>query len=193
MSVEVLPATSERFADVESALTGGGDGADCQCQWWMLRNADFARTPLPERERMLRTELAAPRSPGFVAYVDDAAAGWVRVGPRTDQKRLAHTRAVAGFSPEPLDDPDVWAVTCFSVRKEYRRHGLMAALLDAAIAHARENGARVLEAYPLDPRVKKFPANELYRGVVAVFEDAGFEVVARPRPERPIMSLALRA
>ena len=56
---------------------------------------------------------------------------------------------------------------CFVVRREHRREGLNARLLDAAVEHARKHGARLIEAYPIDPDVgTKKPANDLYHGVV---------------------------
>ena len=64
--------------------------------------------------------------PALIAYVDGEAAGWVRVGPRTAQMRIGRTRDIAANTPEPLDDPDVWAVSCFVVRREHRGQGLNA-------------------------------------------------------------------
>lgn len=192
MSVEILPATAARFDDAEHALTGGGDGPSCQCQWWTIPAAEFRDTTREQKAEMLRAEMTTDPLPGLIAYADGDAAGWVRVGPRTDQPRLLRTRVVRAHSPEPLDDPSVWAISCFSVRKEHRRSGLMAGLVDAAVDHARGHGARVVEAYPFDPAVKKRPSNELYRGVLSVFTAAGFEVVARPSEDRAIVSLTLR-
>jgi GNAT superfamily N-acetyltransferase len=191
MTVQILPATADRFDDAEHALTGGGDGPSCQCQWWTISAGEFRDTTREQKTDMLRAEMAAERSPGLVAYVDGQAAGWVRVGPRTDQPRLLRTRVVAGHSPEPPDDPSVWAVSCFAVRKEHRRSGLMPALLDAAVEHAREHGARVVEAYPFDVSTRKRPSNELYRGVLSVFTAAGFTVIARPTADRALVSLTL--
>ncbi|WP_322409354.1 GNAT family N-acetyltransferase [Microbacterium invictum] len=188
MSVEILPATSERHDDAVHALAHG-DGLSCLCQWWMVRPSDFAALTQQDRERMLRDDLSAPVAPGLVAYRDGEAAGWVRVGPRPAQARIARTRAILGHSHEPLDDPSVWAVTCFAIRREHRGEGLMRELLDAAVAHARAHGARVIEGYPLDPSVKKRTANDLYHGTVSVFESAGFEVVARPKPGSAIVAL----
>lgn len=190
MTVTILPATAARFDDVEHSLSGGGDGLSCQCQWWTLTNAQFQASGRDERERMLRAQVAAAPSPGLIAYVDGEAAGWVRVGPRTSQPRLSRTRDFAATN-EPWDDPSVWAVTCFVVRKEHRGQGLNQKLLDAAIQHARANGARVLEAYPNDTSATKRPSNELYRGILSVFEAAGFREIARPKPERVIVQLEL--
>ena len=190
--IRIEPVTADRFDDAQHALSGGGDGRSCQCQWWMMPNAEFQNASVEQRRRLLHDEVTAGPPPAMIAYVDDEPAGWVRVGPRTRQVRLARTRNYAAHSEEPWDDEDVWAVSCFVVRKEHRREGLNAGLLEAAIDHARAAGARVLEAYPLDPgsgRAKS--SNELYHGVLSTFEHAGFRVVARPRPDLAIVSLEL--
>jgi len=188
--ITIAPATADRFDDVERTFSGGGDGLSCQCQWWTLTNAQFQASDRHERERMLRAQVAAEPSPALIAYVDGEAAGWVRVGPRTAQPRLARTRDFAATN-EPWDDSTVWAVTCFVVRKERRGKGLNQQLLDAAIDHARTNGARVLEAYPTDTSATKRSSNELFRGILSVFVDTGFREIARPKPERVIVQLDL--
>ena len=189
-TITIEPATAGRFDDAEHALTGGGDGPSCQCQWWIMRNTDFQRTTREDREGMLRAELDGHPAPALVAYVDGEAAGWVRIGPRTTQPRLSRTRAFTA-SPHAWDDPTVWAVTCFVVRREHRGLGLMSRLLAAAVDHARDNGARVIEAYPIDTSVGSRASNELYTGILSVFEAAGFREVARPKPERVIVELRL--
>lgn len=190
--ITIEPATADRFDDAQQALTGGGDGKSCQCQWWTLTNAQFDATSQDERRELLRDEMADAPPPALIAYVDGEPAGWVRVGPRTRQLRLARTRAFAA-SEEPWEDEGVWAVTCFVVRREHRHQGLNAELLDAALDYARAAGARVVEAYPKDPRAgKKIPVNDLYHGVLSTFEAAGFREVARPRPDLAIVSLDLR-
>jgi GNAT superfamily N-acetyltransferase len=178
VEVRIEPADAARFADVQATLTGGGDGAGCQCQWWTLTNAEFGRTKRDERTELLRRELASPLAPGLVAYVDDTAAGWVRVGPRVPQARIGRSRGIRRETREPLDAPDVWAVTCFSVRREHRGVGLTGALLNAAIAFATEHGARVVEGYAYDTALGGVNVNDLYHGAVSTFEAAGFERIA---------------
>ncbi|MBN9176942.1 MAG: GNAT family N-acetyltransferase [Microbacterium sp.] len=188
--IEIRVASTDRFADAEHALTGGGDGASCWCQWWMLPNKDFNATSRDERRELLRADLTATPASALIAYVDGAAAGWVKVSPRPDQPRLARTRDFQQ-SPEPFDDPSVWAVTCFVVRREHRGAGLGARLLAAAVEHAHRHGARVIEGYPVDAAVKKTTSNELFHGALSTFFDAGFHEVARPKPARPIVALAI--
>lgn len=191
MTIEILPATSDRSDDAEVALDSG-DGPGCQCQWWLLTNAEFEKNSREQLTERFRTEMQGDRPPGLIAYVDGEPAGWVRVGPRTDHARLLRTRDVTTATAEPLDADDVWAVSCFVIRTAHRGQGLMKKLLDAAVTTARDAGARVVEAYPLDPAVSKRSANQLYRGTVSVFEDAGFDVVDRPKPDRALVSLTLR-
>ena len=193
-NITIEPATADRFDDAQHALTGGGDGRSCQCQWWTITNAEFQRTPIEQRREMLRDEMQAAPPPALIAYVDGEAAGWVRVGPRTRQIRLGRTRNFTAHSEEAWDDDAVWAVSCFVVRKEFRRQGLNARLLEAAVEFARAGGARVIEAYPMDPDAgKKIPVNDLYHGVLSTFEQAGFREIARPKPFLAIVALDLAA
>jgi len=114
----------------------------------------------------------------------------VKVSPRRDQPRLARTRNFQ-HSPEPFDDPSVWAVTCFVVRRQHRGQGLGRRLLHAAVEHARAHGARIVEAYPLDTAIAKTSSNALFHGALSTFVDAGFVEVARPKPNRPIVELTV--
>lgn len=188
--ITIEPATLPRFDDVQHAFSGGGDGGSCQCQWFMMRNREWEATDRNERTEMLRADMSDDLAPGLVAYVDGESAGWVKIAPRTRQPRLAFTKALAA-SPEPWDADDVWAVTCFVVRREHRGAGLNTRLLASAVDFARANGARVIEAYPIDTSVAQKRVNELFVGVLSTFLAAGFREVARAHPARPIMSLDL--
>ncbi|QUW18028.1 GNAT family N-acetyltransferase [Agrococcus sp. Marseille-Q4369] len=190
--VDIRPATPDRFPHAQRALSGGGDGRSCQCQWWTITNVEFQRSSVEERRELLRAELEGELAPALIAYVDGEAAGWVRVGPRTRQIRLSRTKQLASTTEEPWDDGSVWAVSCFVVRTEHRGEGLAGRLLAAAIDFAGSHGARVLEGYPVDPSEgRKKASNELYRGVVSTFARAGFREVGRPRPDRALYALDL--
>ncbi|MFK0400717.1 GNAT family N-acetyltransferase [Microbacterium sp. NPDC090225] len=190
-TITTEPATITRWDDVQHALTGGGDGASCQCIWPMLRNKDWNATTTPERTTMLHDEIDAGPPPGLIAYVDGEAAGWIRIGPRTVQRRLEHTRAIAAATEEPFDDASVWAVTCFVVRREHRGQGLNGALLHAAVEYARTAGARLIEGYPVDTGGTKQHANELFHGMLTTFLAEGFRARGELKPGRPLVTLDL--
>lgn len=107
-AIRVEAASAVPWADVEHSLTGGGDGGSCWCQWFTIPRKDFNASTRDGRRELLRREVATPSpAPGLVAYVDDEAAAWVRVGPRVGQPTLLRAKVVTAGSPEPLDDPDV--------------------------------------------------------------------------------------
>ncbi|GAA5152369.1 GNAT family N-acetyltransferase [Microbacterium pseudoresistens] len=188
VTITTKTATIAEWDDVQKALTGGGDGASCQCIWPMIPNKEWQASTRDERKQMLRAEVAATPSPGIVAYVDGEAAGWVRVGPRPAQQRLGRTRAIAAATQEPLDDASVWAVSCFSVRREHRRKGVTTALLDAAVAYAKESGARIIEGYPIDTSAVKTSSNDLFHGALSTFTNAGFTPDGELKPGRTLVT-----
>ncbi|MBW4041082.1 MAG: GNAT family N-acetyltransferase [Acidobacteria bacterium] len=187
----VVPATAADFAAVEHALTGGGDGGSCWCRWLLETRAAFDASSHEERRAALRDELAqAEVAPGLVARIDGEGVGWVRVAPRPAQPGVLRARIVRAGSDETPADGAVWAITCFVVRRERRGSGVAAALLQAAIGHAREHGARVIEGYPVDRGVRpKATSAELWHGTVGLFSRAGFEETGRPTPGRAVMTL----
>lgn len=188
-SVEIRPATAEHWQDVQHALTGGGDGRSCWCQYFMLSRREFDAVSREGKRDLLRHQLEN-LSPaiGLIGYVDDRAAGWIRLSPRTQQPGLLRTRVVRAGSALPAQDHDVWAVSCLIIRREFRSQGLAHELVGAAVDFARDNGATTIEAYPRDTAVRPADPNSLYVGTVSLFTRHGFEVVARPTPIRAVMS-----
>ena len=70
------------------------------------------------------------------------------------------------------------------MRIGYRRRGITAALIAAALEAARNAGAPTLEAYPFDAAVSPSASGT---GYASIFARAGFKTVARRVPARPIM------
>ena len=60
-------------------------------------------------------------------------------------------------------------------------------LIAGAVAHARENGATVVEAYPVDPDSPSYR----FMGFVPVFAAAGFTDLGRPGKRRHVMRRVL--
>jgi hypothetical protein len=77
-------------------------------------------------------------------------------------------------------------------RRSHRRQGVMDALIAAAVASAAAAGAPALEAYPVDTAAPGHTRN-LFPGTASAFARHGFEVVARRKPDRPVMRRILTA
>jgi GNAT superfamily N-acetyltransferase len=83
-----------------------------------------------------------------------------------------------------VDDLPVWSLSCFYVRKGYRKRGVPSTLIVAALETARRAGAPALEAYPLDAKLTPSASGT---GYLSAFQRAGFKIVTRHIPPRPIV------
>lgn len=193
--VEILPLTPARLPDLAALFGQGGDPRWCWCAFyrtregWPAKRADRIAPNRAILEDAVRTLQAEDRAPGLVAYRDGEAVGWVSLGPRTDYERLKHSVVL-----RRLDDKPVWSIVCFVVGRKSRGQGIANALLEAAIAYAREHGCTLLEAYPTDTSGKRIQAAYAYTGTLAMFERAGFEVAAERQfnPTSPIHPIVRR-
>lgn len=184
--IEVRDARAEQWADVVTVMGSRGDPARCFCQFFRMPVKQWQAGPREKLRDALREQVCDdPLPPGVVAYSEGEPVGWCAVSPRATYSRL-------GEIGNTLPDADgLWSVTCFVVRVGHRRQGIGSALLHGAVALAARNGARVVEAYPVDLAAKKASSAELYHGSLSTFLGAGFTEVARPSAHRPIVRRAL--
>jgi GNAT superfamily N-acetyltransferase len=125
--------------------------------------------------------IASGRVPGILAYDGARPVAWCSISPRAQHDGLQAMGAYRNFA-----NPDVWLVSCFYVAEAARGRGMMARLLEAGIAYAREHGAKVVEGYPGDER-SEGPGPGLYMGTASTFARLGFVEVARGAYNRPVM------
>jgi GNAT superfamily N-acetyltransferase len=190
---ELRAAPCVSVDDAVGVIEGPGDPGRCFCQFDRVRHAQFRTMPVEELKDRLATRIAGPgASPGVIATLDGDPVGWASVAPRSEFPRIRTSPSMT--TPElrvDLDDPGIWAVTCFVVRTGHRRQGVAGVLLAAAVEHARAFGAHTLEGYPLEPGLRRLSSADLYRGTLSLFLAADFDVVARPKEDRAIVRLAL--
>jgi GNAT superfamily N-acetyltransferase len=161
-------ATMDRWDDVVQLMGDTGE-AGCWCQAW--RGLDTkALSGGKSRPELLREQMrSGPPAPGYVAYLDGVAVGWVGVGVRTETPRLVQSRTIPA-----IDDLPVWSIGCFRIRPGYRRRGVARALLDAVVDAARRAGAPGVEAYPIDPEGRRVEVGAGFVGIASMFDAAGF-------------------
>jgi ribosomal protein S18 acetylase RimI-like enzyme len=190
--VLIRPVNQIPWSDTQTVFGTRGDPAGCWCQYFKVSNAHWRGGDRAEFAEALCTQVQSdPTPPGLIAYLGDEPVGWVAVEPRVRYPQLFAGRVVSTGSKEPHDDESVWAITCFVVRTGYRRRGIAQQLVRAAVSHALDHGARVIEGYPVDVAIKhKVSAAELYHGTVSLFAAVGFTIEARPIPGRALMRLS---
>jgi GNAT superfamily N-acetyltransferase len=173
-SVEVHPATPDRFGDVAAILAPSDpDAPACWCLSYRVPTAEFRDLPPGERPARLRRYAEDGVPPGVVGYVDGEPAGWCSVSPRSSHHRLTHSRTIP-----TIDDTDAWSIVCIVIRPAFRRQGLATHLLEGAIAFARDAGAPMLEAYPIELGAGRVSSAFAYVGTTRLFESVGFDRIA---------------
>jgi GNAT superfamily N-acetyltransferase len=193
----IVPANQATWADL-AAIFGSADSRRCNCQRFRSRGWFWDQATDEQRRAQLRDQTncddpEATSTAGRVAYLRDGGVpvGWVAVEPRTEYPRLLGLPTVwKGRPGEDKQDDGVWSVTCFVVRKGYRRRGITYALAAATVPYAKANGARALEGYAMRTQPgREITWGELHVGAVQVFTDAGFAQVSSPSVRRAVMRL----
>jgi len=186
------PLTPARWADLEElfGLPGGSIVRGCWCMYYR-RSGRAAGPPADENrgaahKQALGELVERGVVPGLIGYLGSSPAGWISLGPREDYLKLQRSPIM-----KPVDDTQVWSVVCSYVAKPYRGLGLQHRLLAAAIDFARDNGAKVLEAYPID-KAERSHDDFMFFGSRSLYERAGFTEVVRRSPTRVVMRRALR-
>ena len=184
MTYRIKPA-ADSFSDVEDLFGSNGAWSGCWCMWNRQTNSEFQEQNYEPNRELLRTNLAGGHEFGILAYDGDTPVGWAALAPRAEYSRLSRSPVT-----KPVDDTEVWSVTCFVVRRAHRGRGVATALLAGAEQRARELGATVLEGYPVAPD-GELGDTDAWHGLESMFIKAGFNEVARRKPRRPTYRKAL--
>lgn len=188
MALTVQPVTAALFDDVQAVLGERGQPSRCQCQGYRQGWYEQHSENVDGRRELLRDQVAEGH--GLLAHLDDEPVGWCSVAPRRDFSHLRKTTWQGRH--EDRDDPDVWAVTCFTTRAGFRRQGVMCALAGGTADLARAHGARCVEAYPMKPAPgAEVSWGEMHVGALSAFLAAGFRVVHTPSLRRAVVRLEL--
>jgi GNAT superfamily N-acetyltransferase len=184
--IEIHPATPERWADLEQLFGPRGATGGCWCMWWRLPRSEFDRNKGDGNREALRSLVNSGDPPGLLAYVDGEPAGWCALAPREVFGALERSRIL-----KRVDEQPVWSITCFFVAKAYRRQGVTARLLRAAVDYVAGRGGRIVEGYPVEPKSDDAPPVFIFTGIASTFREAGFTEAARRSETRPVMRCSI--
>jgi GNAT superfamily N-acetyltransferase len=179
--LEFRPLTPERWADLETLFGERGACGGCWCMYWRSRHKEFTAQKGEGNKKAFKKIVKSGEIPGIIAYEGGKPIGWCAVRPREEYPVLDGSRIL-----KPVDEEPVWSIVCQFILAPYRRQGISVKLLKAVIKHVKEQGGKIVEGYPHDPK-KDQPAAFVWTGLAPAFLEAGFEEVARRSATRPIM------
>ena len=188
----VVPATAERWADLEALFGKSGAAGGCWCMFWRMDRASYKLLKGEGTKAALRSMTLEGKVPGMLAYLDGAAVGWCGMGQREDFAALENSRIL-----KRLDDQPVWSIACFFVSRLYRKQRVTQALLEGAVAYAASQGAKIVEGYPIDLEAPQLQGQNLnsysgYMGIASVYRAVGFVEVARASDTQRIMRYTVK-
>ena len=182
------PLTLERWDDFVQLFEEHGIQNGCWCMYWRVKREDCQRGYGEGNKRAFKSIVDSGKIPGILAYFQARAVAWCSIAPREDYPVLERSRTL-----KRVDDQPVWSIACFFVSQPYRRNRMTEHLIRAAIDYAKQNGARIVESYPLRTEITKLLPYERYMGIQSTYERLGFQVVATRSERRPVMRYVIEA
>jgi len=176
----IRPLTPDLWPALEDLFGKGGASNGCWCMYWRI-GSEYHRRDRAENRSALHEIVKRGPPPGLLAFDGERAVGWCQLTPREDLHWLERARFF-----QRVDDEPVWAISCFYVRRGYRKRGVMSALIAEALRAAKRAHAPAVEAYPVDTTCSGATSN-VFTGTMAAFERAGFRTVAIRQESRPIL------
>jgi len=176
LSADTWPA----FADLVARHNGVFGG--CWCTKFHSLSRDKDRTY--ESNRNLKSRLVEQgRAHAALVFDGDEAVAWAEYGPPQELPNIHHRQEYEAGLVRPPD----YRITCIFVDRRYRRRGVAALALQAALDLIAKTGGGVVEGYPHDmsqqPEGKKMSSSFLYNGTRRMYEEAGFSY-ERPKGQK---------
>jgi GNAT superfamily N-acetyltransferase len=178
MKLKIRPLTPNLWPAFKDLFGENGACNGCWCMYWRIGRA-YGKRPRETNKAAFHEVVKRGPPPGLLAFHGDLAVGWCQLTPRDAVPWLDRA-----WRLRRVDNVPVWSITCFYIRKGYRKRGVSSALIAAALKTANSAGAPALEAYPLDADLTPSAS---WTGYATTFARAGFRIVGRRTPPRPIM------
>jgi GNAT superfamily N-acetyltransferase len=114
---------------------------------------------------------------GLLCYTDSEPIAWCSIAPRESYRELSGDSSLT----------EVWSLVCFFIKREYRQQGISQELISASIKYAKDNGAKFIEAYPVELESPGYR----FMGFKSTFDKLGFEFKHKAGERRNVMTLKL--
>src|ERR1700756_2221392 len=125
MPLIVRPLTPDLWPALEDLFGTLGACNGCWCMYWRV-GAAYRKQERETNKNAFRHIVEHGPAPGLLAFDGDVAVGWCQLTPPSALPGLNRV-----WRLKPADDVPVWSISCFYIRKGYRRRGITSALIKA--------------------------------------------------------------
>jgi GNAT superfamily N-acetyltransferase len=166
---------SSTWNDFVQLFESRGGPKNCWCMVWRSTPHEAKNADSQSRKAAMQNRVAVGTPVGILGYLEEKPVAWCSIAPKSTYRRLPE------LGNESVEN--IWVLACFFVIRSLRGKGFTRQLIEAAITHARQNGATLIEAYPVDPDSPSYR----FMGFIDTFKTMGFEEVGRAGKRRYIM------
>ena len=182
--VDFQSVNSQRWHDFERLFEGRGGPMYCWCMPFRTMTPPYRSADATAKKEAMFKRVAENTPIGIIAYINGEPVAWCSIAPLETHKPNIRGR---GYVSDETNSKNVWVITCFFIRSGFRRQGMTAQLTKAGIEYARSNGAKIVEAYPVDYDSPSYT----YMGRMGTFETLGFNQVGMVGSRRHMTRLQL--
>jgi len=162
------------WTDLETLFESKGGPHNCWCMVWRNMSENSNRTKKTDKKKSIIKYINNKIPIGLLCYNNNEAIGWCSIAPRESYRELSGDNTLE----------NVWSLVCFFIKKEFRQKRLTEDLIKEATKFAKENGAKYLEAYPVDPESPSYR----FMGFKPTFEKLDFEFKHKAGQRRYVMT-----
>jgi len=171
--VTFKPVTNRSWQDFEKLFESKGAPGYCWCMVWRHVKEGGDRSSRQDKKESIKAYIDQNIPVGILAYDKKEPVAWCSIAPRESYRDLGGDKSLQ----------NVWSLTCFYIKKEYRDQGLVKKLIEEAVSYAKSKGAEYLEAYPVDANSPSYR----FMGFVPTFEKSGFKYKQKAGTRRNVM------
>jgi GNAT superfamily N-acetyltransferase len=177
-NIKISPVTKTNWTDFESLFLSKGGPSYCWCMAWRMTKEELKNNNPGSRKEFIKQRIWSETPIGLLAYSENEPVGWCSIAPRETYRHLGGDERIE----------KVWSIVCFYIKKEFRDKGLIDLLIKNAKEYAQKNGAKYLEAYPVEIGSPSYR----FMGFIKTFEKAGFNFVKKAGTRRHVMTHKLK-
>lgn len=177
--------TSTWPAFAELAENSDGFPSGCWCMAFHREGVGKGTAADLNRERKL-ARVREGTTHAALVFEEELCVGWCQFG---SPEELPRIKSRADYEKTATTLPD-WRITCFYVRKGYRRQGVSGDALSGALDLIAGLGGGKVEGYP-EP-AGSVPAGFLFNGALSTYEQLGFTRVRMIGKHRWVVSRTVK-
>ena len=171
--MEFQSATRENWSLLEELFESRGGPHTCWCMVWRKFDSAFSRSSKTDKKLALQQYVNRQVPIGIIGIHGREPVAWCSVAPRESYRNLGGDRTLT----------HVWSLVCFFVKREFRNQRLTEKLIRESLALAKSNGAKYLEAYPVNADSPSYR----FMGFKSTFEQLGFTFIQMAGKRRHAM------